>query len=106
MFVCTAARGVGVSSSAPMLAHMRLYASMLIRVEAQPVLGLVGMMLRMLCVVEVFRMDIFTFVYVVYVFSLSVCVCVCSVVCVRACVCVILTHETPVRARLSVCFYA
>ena len=41
MFVCTAARGVGASSSAPMLAHMRLYASMLIRVEAQPVLGLV-----------------------------------------------------------------
>ena len=81
MFECTTARGVGVSSSARMLAHMRLYASMLIRVEAQPVLGLVGMMLRMLCVVEVFRMYIFTFVYML---SLSVCVCVLWCVCVCA----------------------
>ena len=41
------------------------------------------MMLRMLCVVEVFRMYIFTFVYV-----FSLCGCVCSVVCVCGCVCV------------------
>ena len=105
MFVCTTARGVGASSSAPMLAHMRLYACEYVdRVEAQPVLGLrlLGMMLRMLCVVEVFRMYIF---YVcVCVLSLCVCVLLCVCVCARACV--VLTHETPVRARLSVCFYA
>ena len=102
MFVCTAARGVGVSSSAPMLAHMRLYASMLIRVEAQPVLGLVGMMLRMLCVVEVFRRYISTFVHV-----FSLCVRLCSVVCVCVCARVCCPHARDTCASETKCvFYA
>ena len=100
MFVCTAARSVGVSSSAPMLAHMRFDASMLMK-RSQSLAWLLGMVLRMLCVVEVFRLYIFTFVYV-----FSLCMCVFSVVCVCVCVCVVLTHEIPVRARLNVCFYA